>query len=712
MSAVLAPQLLASLNAADAVKDFTDPSNRDNFFSLKERSKLDATIGREFIRTSNPSESCNTNLFFGFFHDGTRNNYGSAISKKNHAHSNIARLYSCYPGRSVPNAVPGEPAWKHEAGQFKHFFRVYTPGVGSEFKPAGDTGDGSDRTLGAAMARKGEARITWTLLQAINNLHRFFCNRDDAVLISDDEARSLYPYIHLNKFSLAEMTEDAPSKEHGAARNHFESILKRLHKAIAYHMPNPETGSPRNTDPGLVQQIYISVFGFSRGAAAARAFSNWMVALCKLDAQLLNKSGMTLGGFPVKFDFLGLFDTVASVGLANTFNSADGHWGWADSEVSLKVPDEFVECLHLVSAHEVRRSFPLDSISSNSALGSKRSEIVYPGVHSDIGGGYCPREQGKGKEATGADMLSRLPLAHMYRAARLAGVPLKLELVTQQSVKDDFRIAPTTIEAFNHYLRHARTTNGSLTDIMREQRNFYIQWRYMRRQSGPAPIEGNEEMGIRPIDSYIGARQEDRNDLHSANAEFTKEIADFERWLDNYLNPPVSDTAAWHIGPHTQEEITPQSPGFNDEWYNEWTEVARFWRRECLPEGMEMLFDDYVHDSRAWFKISGTEADDVEGELQSWLRKLKEYEESFYSESHGMAYPLTPEQHRWAKVYELTRKVPRMTTTGREPAWSGAGYLRYRKIYAGGDGLLISQEGQFPLEKQISADSLNTAKAA
>lgn len=34
---------------------------------------------------------------------------------------------------------------------------------------------------------------------------------------------------------------------------------------------------------------------------------------------------MSLGGFDVQFDFLGLFDTVASVGLANTFGGFNGH---------------------------------------------------------------------------------------------------------------------------------------------------------------------------------------------------------------------------------------------------------------------------------------------------------------------------------------------------------------------------------------------------
>ncbi|WP_420475411.1 T6SS phospholipase effector Tle1-like catalytic domain-containing protein [Noviherbaspirillum sp. ST9] len=666
--------------------DYTDPSNVDRFFSRGDVEKIKSNLIRESAPIGECGSQCKPNLFFGFFHDGTRNNYGKSIEKKNHTHSNIARLYSCYPGKSVPNVIPNEPKWEHEISQFENFFRVYTPGVSSLFDAVDDTGEGKDATLGAAMAYKGEPRIVWTLLQAINNVHRFF--KKDKKLIEDDEAKKLYSRIRLNKLSLDDMTAWTPSAEHGAARMQFESILKRLHDAIQYNMTGPDGSKPRNTDPGWVQQIYVSAFGFSRGAAAARVFANWLVALCKLDAMLLKKPYPTLGGFAVNFEFLGLFDTVASVGLANTLNTADGHWGWADAEVSLRVPREFSECLHLVSAHEVRRSFPLDSISVDGVLGSRRYEIVYPGVHSDVGGGYCPKEQGKGKDETGMDMLSRLPLAHMYRAARLAGVPLKLELVTQQSVKEDFKIAPATIAAFNHYQAFARTKNGRLTDIMREQRNFYIQWRYKRRHQGPTPLE---ETG-----SFNAAIPVDQNDLHSANVEFTLEMAAFERWRDNYLHPmPQEDRPyTWEHQPHKPKGIKPQQPGFENDWHREWEEIARFWESEFLPEGIAAFFDDYVHDSRAWFKLSGPEADEVEGVLKTWLRQIKEFEEAKHDSSNRVHLSLTTSQKNWALEYERTGRVPRMINSGREPLWSGAGYLRYRKVYAGGDAMLISEGGQ------------------
>ena len=682
--------------------DCTDPANKESFFSIHERNVvLKPLERREFPPFGNSDASCDTNLFFGFFHDGTRNNYGASLREKNHTQSNVARLYSCFPGRSIPGVIPSEPKWEHKPDQFKHFFRVYTPGVGSAFEFVDDSGEGKDATLGAAMAYKGEPRIIWTLLQAINSLHRFF--RNDEPLILPDEAKQLYRKISLNRTTLQRMADAPPSRfddtdkrEDFVARLEFTALLRRLHDAIQFNMFGRDGSRPRNTEPGVVRQIYVSVFGFSRGAAAARAFANWLVALCKLDAELLGKSGTTLGGFPVNFDFLGLFDTVASVGLANTLNTADGHWGWADAEVSLRVPKEFVQCLHLVSAHEIRRSFPLDSISYNGLLESGRTEVVYPGVHSDVGGGYLPKEQGKGKEASGRDLLSRLPLAHMYRAARLAGVPLKLELVTQQSVKDDFRIDPGTLAAFNQYLSHATVRSGSLTDIMREQCKFHILWRQLRRQDGPSPLE---ETG-----SYRNAPQVDKNDLRGANQEFTDEIAEFERWRDGYLNPVPTerDPHSWAQGSRRPEDIERRIPGFQNRREEEWKEITRFWGRETLPDGMARFFDDFVHDSRAWFKLTGTEAAEVEKQLRKLVRRMKEYDEkALYNHRPD---PLTPEEREWATEYALTGHIPEMKTDGREPAWFGqAGYLRYRKVYAGGDRILISEHRRRMQDRRTAA---------
>ncbi|WP_038493375.1 DUF2235 domain-containing protein [Janthinobacterium agaricidamnosum] len=155
-------------------EDYSVASDRDSFFKVAEKRALIAFEKREESGPKNSSTSCTTNLFFGFFFDGTKNNYVGAESSK--THSNIVRLYDCFPGMSVPGVLPKEMDWQYKPSNYNHFFKVYIPGVASTFKEVGDTGQGLDLTLGAAMGSKGEARIIWALIQAINNVHRYFTN--------------------------------------------------------------------------------------------------------------------------------------------------------------------------------------------------------------------------------------------------------------------------------------------------------------------------------------------------------------------------------------------------------------------------------------------------------------------------------------------------------------------------------------------------------
>ena len=661
--------------AIEKGKNFLDPSDFESFFNQAEIQRLRNENGvREKSSTGIPEDSCKTNLFFGFFMDGTRNNYLKSLEKKNHTETNIVRLYSAFPGQSVPGLLPADTDWNYKKDEFKNYFRVYTPGVGTEFGQVRDSGKGLDRIRGNASGALGERRIIWTLVQAINNVHRFFTKSD---LLDAAETLSLCRALTLDAAELKAMGGSSPSpmaeqSPRSAPSVRFKEVLTRLQRALKVHRVQPGASKPERTDPGLVQEIFVSVFGFSRGAAEARVFSHWLVELCKMDARLLDKPGMTLAGFPVTFDFLGVFETVASVGLANTMGIFTGHGGWADSEFSLRVPEEVVQCKHFVSAHEVRRSFPLDSVALNQTYSDNCEEVVYPGVHSDLGGGYVPKEQGKGLDEMGVDMLSRIPLANMYRAARLAGVPLKLELASA-TVKEYFKIAPETITAFNQYLSAATVTSGSVTAIMREQRKFFILWRKARRNGA-----------LEATPSFQRALQVDRNDLHSANLEFEDEIRDFETWCKK----KYSNRDHHHTGP-TQ----PQPPGFHNNRDEEWEEVASYWNDPAVPPQVGEFFDNYVHDSRAWFKLGGTEADDVVAELQQWVVILDLYEEDeragFPNGVRGA--PLSQEQRTWATQYKATGRVPEMVTHGREPMMMAqAGYLRYRKIYAGGDRILIS----------------------
>jgi hypothetical protein len=442
-------------------------------------------------------------------------------------------------------------------------------------------------------------------------------------LVTQTELDFLVRRVVLNKFSRAMMTN--PGEGYNAATNaqvtirarqEFKKILLRLKTAIALHRPDPKTGKPAKIDPAIVKKIYVSTFGFSRGSTQARAFVNWLQSLCKLDAQIHGTgASMSLGGFNVEFDFLGVFDTVASVGLGNTLGSnfalkyLDGHGAWADAEDSLRIPPG-LKCLHLVAAHDVRRSFPVDSISVGGSLPEGCEEVVVPGVHSDVGCGYSPCAQGKGTDKNGDDMLSRIPLLMMYKAARINGVPLKLEMASL-TAKGRFAVKASTIDAFNAYIATCQETQGPIHRIMREQARKQMEWRLMRRVTRQTPLQRTE--------SFLRASLSEQLDLRGAAEEFEEEIAAFTLWRKE-------KGAAYRPAQ--------QKAGFGNEHLPEWEEIARWWQESPRPpDAVISLFDNYVHDSRAAFKIAGS----------------------------------------------------------REPFTGGkAGYLRFRKVYGGEDSVLLS----------------------
>jgi hypothetical protein len=667
---------------------FTSAPLKETFFSRKDLKILEMHETRELPPNNQPKQACTTNLFFGFFFDGTKNNYVQAETARNH--SNVARLYDCYPGLSVPGVLPKTTDWVTDADQYTNFFKVYAPGVSSPFKEVGDKADWLDEPFGAAAGRMGERRILWSLVQAINNVHRYFL-KDPLVL--QPEIDAMFRDITLNKSTRRNMTGKLPPmtssfgkkgvRSDRMARAVFERILGRLHKAIAQHWPDCHTGRPPKISPSVVKTIYISIFGFSRGATQARAFTNWLQSLCELDAQLSGKSGgMSLGGFPVQFDFLGLFDTVAAIGVGNTLGGSTGHGAWADSEDSLRVPAN-IPCLHLVAAHEIRRSFPVDSISVGGNLSSRHEEIVLPGAHSDIGCGYCPTEQGRGTDPNGDDMLSRIPLLMMYRTARVGGVPLKLELAST-SAKSRFALTEKAIADFNAYIAKCEVKTGPLHLIMREQARKCIEWRFWRRVSGPYPLQSSE--------SFSRASNFDKNDLYSAALEFEDEIEKFTEWRREKGARTLFRT---------------QHRGFDNDHESEWLEIATWWKGELsVAPCVVTFFDNYVHDSRAWFKLrpgNPDSEDKAHKELQGWQRR-RELDEANVrlptlagkSDYKVASDRLSPEQRRAVDEYRKTKVIPRMSTTGREPwessiAWlAGAGYLRFRKIYGGHDSLLLS----------------------
>lgn len=160
--------------------------------------------------------------------------------------------------------------------------------------------------------------------------------------------------------------------------------------------------------------IYLYVFGFSRGAAAARCFSSFLKMRNGKTKVKRNKNTVVMGwrsdmniaeklkkenefkaslmadwlndlqkGKRISFSdhkvkFLGLYDTVSSYG-AKFDDDVD--------ELSLKIDRKNVDNVFQICAgDEYRKNFMLTDISS--ARGEDKY-IIIPGAHSDVGGGYA-----------------------------------------------------------------------------------------------------------------------------------------------------------------------------------------------------------------------------------------------------------------------------------------------------------------------------------
>lgn len=134
----------------------------------------------------------------------------------------------------------------------------------------------------------------------------------------------------------------------------------------------------------IVTEIRFDVFGFSRGAAAARSFVSRMFSATGATEYFTTSLKSKLKGsefsntqFTVRF--MGLFDTVSSYGKYFS-NDVD--------DLQLKIPDgkypKVDKVVHLVAADEYRALFALTDITSARTRGT---EIILPGAHSDVGGG-------------------------------------------------------------------------------------------------------------------------------------------------------------------------------------------------------------------------------------------------------------------------------------------------------------------------------------
>ena len=124
-----------------------------------------------------------------------------------------------------------------------------------------------------------------------------------------------------------------------------------------------------------IEKITIDVFGFSRGAAAARYFVSFLHDSKPLHLRFGTPKAK------VKIKFAGIFDTVSSFS-AGSFNNV--------KTLRLAMAQNVEKVVHLTAGDEYRSNFSLTDITSSMGSGY---ELTLPGAHSDIGGGYAAVEE-------------------------------------------------------------------------------------------------------------------------------------------------------------------------------------------------------------------------------------------------------------------------------------------------------------------------------
>jgi hypothetical protein len=482
---------------------------------------------------------------FSIYFDGTRNSKDE--DKPSRSHSNVARLFEL--------TLDNEQECK---------YRLYIQGVGTRFPEIGEPEPHPD---GAKDGTMGDRRIRYAMLFVANNV----------------------AFIVGNQYLVA---EDSKSITH-AVKN--DNLIPRWRDQITT-MLVPRVGGPK------IDEITLDLFGFSRGATAARSFLN----------QLLKHFGnndSTFCGVPLRVRFMGLFDTVASVGLADAYPlPVDGHQFWGDQSL-LTIPPCVEQCVHMVAAHENRASFPVDLIRAGDTYSPNCLEIVYPGMHADVGGGYGPRDQGKGtQQADGsvrhstADKLSQIPLNDMYERALKAGVPLiSLDKKARGDLSDDFAISPELQDSFDTYMSQltAQQTGAPVTQHFLAHRKLYLGWRKQ--------VIADEHFC--QLSFVRASGDQERVDMIEANRQLRHRVEAFthDTQRQKYLEKLQYSLAS------------PLEKGFHLEWRH----------APALHPEVGLFLEQYVHDSRAHFMLTDPQTEDERRVLLASLeRQDHEYQQA------------------------------------------------------------------------------------
>ncbi len=356
--------------------------------------------------------------------------------------------------------------------------------------------------------------------------------------------------------------------------------------------------------------VDVTVFGFSRGAAQARAFVRDLAAKCES-----REGGYAYKGKPLRVAFAGLFDTVCSaydtlLSAARTANG--GHNGWAHD---MKLAPMVEQTVHMNAAHEVRRRFPLDSTRIDAGYPDNTVEIWYPGVHSDVGGGYEPQFQGR------ANTISRFALSQMFDLAFTAGVLFNRLGKLAPEIQDEFtKDDPELRAAFNAYVDAVPMKTGPMEEVQAAHMGLLHRWLKKRvtdktdqpsvqrmKARREATRQSSKELNERRLAMLREAGVASEYDA-GFPAERRAEYGDIlKRMLQNGAADGELDDAISDLAEEDRKyvfdvaDIMERAQAGAKLNLRERTIKAAWDDATPLPEAVDVFFDTFAHDSVAHF---------------------------------------------------------------------------------------------------------------
>lgn len=224
-------------------------------------------------------------------------------------------------------------------------------------------------------------------------------------------------------------------------------------------------------EPG--DEIYI--FGFSRGAYTARSLAG-MISTCGLPTKTCNKElldavftayrdrehrGEMLGALtgnvlhPAPIKMVGVWDTVGSLGIPAIFGGVDPiRYGFLDTSLHPNIQNAY----QALAIDEHRREFPptLWTLPKDPVPGQTVEQVWFPGVHSDVGGGYPDTECG----------LSDVTFSWMLSKAEKLGL----------------QVYPAVAQKYDHLLEDSGTAAQAVMDKLHHSWNVFWglpRWRHV-----------------------------------------------------------------------------------------------------------------------------------------------------------------------------------------------------------------------------------------